>query len=181
MRKVIVSTYMTLDGRVDEIGEWAVAYNDDRAATYHSDLLRNSDGLLLGRNTYEIFAALWPSLGGVLPYIDKLNSMAKYVASTTLKDLAWENSHLIEGDVAEGVAKLKQQPGQDLVLYGCHDLMHSLVEHDLIDEYRLLVHPVLLAKGRSFLKDGAERVNLDLVDTTALGGGVTILTYQPVR
>ncbi|MBV9231015.1 MAG: dihydrofolate reductase family protein [Chloroflexi bacterium] len=88
---------------------------------------------------------------GELPYIDKFNSMTKYVASTTLKNLKWENSHLIEGDVAEGVARLKQQPGQDLVMYGCHDLMHSLVEHDLIDEYRILVHPVLLAKGRSFL------------------------------
>ncbi len=181
MRKVIVSTYMTLDGRVDEIGDWADAYNDDRAVKYHTDLMRNSDGLLLGRNTYEIFAALWPSLSGELPYIDKFNSMAKYVASTTLKDLKWENSHLIEGDVAEGVARLKQQPGQDLIMYGCHDLMHSLMEHDLIDEYRILVHPVLLAKGRSFLKDGAERVNLDLVDITALEGGVTIFTYQPVR
>lgn len=181
MRKVIVSTYMTLDGRVDEIRDWAIAYNDDRAVKYHTDLMMNSDGLLLGRNTYEIFAALWPSLSGELPYIDKFNSMAKYVASTTLKDLKWENSHLIEGDVAEGVAKLKQQPGRDLVLYGCHDLMHSLLEHDLIDEYRILVHPVLLAKGRSFLKDGTERVNLDLVNTTALPGGVTILTYQPVR
>jgi dihydrofolate reductase len=181
MRKVIVSTYMTLDGRVDEIRDWAVAYNDDRAVKYHTDLMMNSDGLLLGRNTYEIFAALWPSLSGELPYIDKFNSMTKYVASTTLKDLKWENSHLIEGDVAEGVAKLKQQSGQDLVMYGCRDLMHCLLEHDLIDEYRILVHPVLLAKGRSFLKDGAEPVNLNLVDITALAEGVTILTYQPVR
>ena len=181
MRKVIVSTYMTLDGRVDEIRDWAVGYNDDRAVQYHSDLLMNSDGLLLGRHTYEIFAALWPSLSGELPYIDKLNRMAKYVASTTLKEVAWENSQLIEGEVGEGVAKLKQQPGQDLVLYGCHDLMHSLLAHDLIDEYRILVHPVLLGKGRSFLKAGAKRVNLDLVDTTALAGGVTILTYRPMR
>ena len=181
MRKVIVSTYMTLDGRVDEIREWAVAYNDDRAVKYHTDLMRNSDALLLGRNTYEIFSALWPSLSGELPYIDKFNSMTKYVASTTLKDLKWENSHLIEGNVAEGVARLKQQSSQDIVMYGCHDLMYGLAEHDLIDEYRIMVHPVLLAKGRSFLKDGAQRVNLDLVDTTALAGGVIILTYQPVR
>ena len=171
MRKVIVSTYVTLDGRVDEVQDWVVPYDDDGAAKYHTDLLMNSDGLLLGRKTYELFAALWPSRSGEFPYVDKLNSMAKYVASATLRDLEWENSHLIEGDVAEGVAKLKQQPGQDLVMYGCHDLMHSLLEHDLIDEYRILVHPVLLAKGRSFLKDGAERVNLDLVDTTALAGG----------
>lgn len=181
MRKVIVSTYVTLDGRVDEIRDWAVPYDDDGGAKYHTDLLMNSDGLLLGRKTYEIFAAIWPSLSGKFPYIDKLNSMAKYVASTTLRDLGWENSHLIEGDVAEGVAKLKEQPGQDLVIYGCLDLMHGLLEHHLVDEYRLLVHPVVLGKGRSFFKDGAERVNLDLVDTTVIPGGVAILTYQPVR
>jgi dihydrofolate reductase len=181
MRKVIVSTYMTLDGRVDEIRGWALPYDDDAAAEYHADLLMNSDGLLLGRKTYEIFAAIWPSRSGELPYVDKMNSMTKHVASTTLRDLEWENSRLIEGDVAEDVARLKQQPGQDLVMYGCHDLMHSLLEHDLIDEYRVLVHPVLLGKGRSFLKDSAERVNLDLVDTTMIPSGVTILTYQPVR
>jgi dihydrofolate reductase len=107
--------------------------------------------------------------------------VAKHVASTTLKDLEWENSRLIEGDVAEGVAELKEQPGGDLVMYGCRDLMHSLSEHDLIDEYRLLVHPVLLGKGRSFFEDGADRVNLDLVDTTVIPPGVAILTYRPVR
>ena len=181
MRKVIVSTYATLDGKVDDIRDWAVPYNDDGAVKYHTDLLANSDGLLLGRKTYEIFAAVWPSLSGQFRYVDKMNSMAKYVASTTAGNLKWENSHLIDGDVADGVAKLKQQPGQDLVLYGCHDLMHSLLEHDLIDEYRILVHPVLLGKGRSFLDDGAKRVNLDLVDTTVISGRVSILTYQPVR
>jgi dihydrofolate reductase len=181
MRKVIVSTYVTLDGRVDELQDWTVPYNDDGVAEYHTDVLANSDGLLLGRRTYEAFAALWPPRSGELPYIDKINSMAKYVASTTLRDLEWENSQLIEGDVAEGVAKLKQQPGQDLVLYGCLDLMHSLLEHDLIDEYRLLVHPVVLGKGRSLFGDGAERVNLDLVDTTVISPGVAVLTYRPVR
>src|SRR5260370_7968165 len=141
MRKVIVSTYMTLDGRVDEIRDWAVAYNDDRAVKYHTDLMMNSDGLLLGRNTYEIFAALWPSLSGAFPYIDKYNSMAKYVVSNTLKDLEGENSHLIEGDVAEGIAKLKQQRGQDLVNYGRHGLMHPLSKHDLIDDAHTLLRP----------------------------------------
>ena len=147
MRKVIVSTYVTLDGRVDEVRDWAVPYDDDGAVDYHTDLLMNSDGLLLGHKTYELFAALWPSRAGEFPYVDKLDGMAKHVASTTLKDLEWENSQLIEGDVAEDVAMLKQQPGQDLVMYGCHDLMHSLLEHDLIDEYRILVQPVLLGKG----------------------------------
>lgn len=180
MRKLIVSTYATLDGRVDDIREWAVPFNDAGAVEYHTDLLANSDGLLMGRKTYEIFAAVWPSLSGQLPYVDKMNSMAKYVASTTVGDPSWDNSHLIKGDVADGVAELKQRPGQDLVLYGCHKLMHSLLEHDLIDEYRILVHPVLLGKGRS-LFDDAERVNLELVDTTVISGGVCVLVYQPVR
>jgi dihydrofolate reductase len=181
MRKVIVSTYATLDGRVDELQDWTVPYNSDAAVEYHTDLLKNCDGLLLGRKTYEIFAMLWPSKSGELPYIDKMNSMAKHVASTTLKDPKWENSHLIEGDVADGVATLKQQPGQDLVMYGCRDLMHTLLGHDLIDEYRILVHPVLLGKGRTFLEDDAKQVNLQLVDTTVIGSGVAVLAYQPVR
>jgi dihydrofolate reductase len=181
MRKVIVSTYVTLDGRVDEPRDWAVPYDDEGAAKYHTDLLMNSDGLLLGRKTYEMFAALFPARSGELPYVDRINSMAKYVVSTTLKDLEWENSHLIEGDVAEGVAKLKEQPGQDLITYGGHDLIHSLLEHDLIDEYRILLQPVLLGKGRSLLKDGMERIDLDLVDTTVIPSGVAILTYRLKR
>lgn len=181
MRKLIVSTNVTLDGRVDDVRDWALPYDDDEFAKYHTELLRSSDGLLLGRKTYEMFAAVWPSRSGESPVADPINSMAKHVVSTTLTDLKWENSHLVEGDVAEGVAKLKHQPGQDLIVYGSVDLVHSLSDHDLVDEYQLLVHPVLLGKGRSLFKDGAERVNLDLVDTSVVPGEVAILTYQPVR
>jgi dihydrofolate reductase len=170
---------VTLDGRVDEVRNWALPSDDDEFVKHHTDLLSHSDGLLFGRNTYEFFAALWPSRSGEFP--DRINSMAKYVASTTLKDLEWENSHLIEGDVPEAVAELKQQPGQDLIVYGSHDLMHSLLEHDLIDEYQLWVYPVVLGKGRSFFKDGMERMALDLVDTTVIPPGVAILTYQSQR
>jgi dihydrofolate reductase len=181
MRKVIVSTYVTLDGRVDEIQDWAVPYDDDEAAKYHTDLLMNSDGLLLGRKTYEIFGANSRARSGESPYIDRINSMAKYIASTTLKDLEWENSHLIEGDVLEAVAKLKQQPGQDLIVYGSHNLTLSLLEHDLIDQYQLWVYPVVLGKGRTFFEDGVKGMNLDLVDTTVIPPGVAILTYQSQR
>jgi dihydrofolate reductase len=181
MRKLIVSTYATLDGRVDEIQDWALPYDDAGTARYHDDLLANSDGLLLGRKTYEVFAAIWPPRSGKLPYVDKINSMHKYVASTTLRDLQWENSRLIEGDVAEGVATLKQQAGQDLVVYGGQELTHILLEHDLVDEYRILVSPVLLGTGRGLLKDGTRRVNLKLVDTTVIPPGVAVLTYQPTR
>jgi dihydrofolate reductase len=181
MRKVIVSTYSTLDGRVDELQDWTLPYNSEAAVDYHTDLLKNSDGLILGRKTYQIFAAIWPPKSGELAYVDKMNSMAKHVASTTLTDLGWENSRRIEGDVAEGVLELKQQPGQDLVMYGCRDLMLTLLERDLIDEYRILLHPVLLGRGRTLLSDGGKQVNLELVDTTVIHSGVAVLTYQPVR
>jgi dihydrofolate reductase len=110
-----------------------------------------------------------------------MNSIAKYVASTTLKDPEWENSHLIEGDVPEAVAKLKQEPGQDLVIYGSNDLMQTLLKRELIDEFQLWVYPVVLGKGRTFFRDGVERMPLNLVDTTVLSAGVAILTYQPQR
>ena len=181
MRKLIVSTYATLDGRVDELQDWVVPYNDDTSVVYHTELLKNSDGLLLGRGTYEVFAAIWPPRSGELPYIDKINSMAKYVVSGTLKDLEWENSRLIEGDVAGGVAELKRQPGQDLVMYGCPDLMQELAAHDLVDEYRVLVHPVLLGRGRTLFRDAGKRVDLELVDTAVTASGVAVLTYRPAR
>jgi dihydrofolate reductase len=181
MRKLIVSTYLTLDGRVDDLQEWALRPDTEDAVRYHTDLVAHSDGLLLGRRTYEIFAGLWPALAGKVAYADTFNRMAKHVVSTTLGQLDWENSHLVDGGVAEGVAALKGRPGQDLVVYGGLDLVHGLMEHDLVDEYRLLVHPVLLGKGRVLLGDGAGRVDLDLVDTTRLDGGVTVLTYHPAR
>lgn len=181
MRTLIASNYMTLDGRIDGVRDWSLPYDDEGVAKYHSDLLANSDGLLLGRSTYELFTALWPPRAGEVPYIDKLNSMTKHVASTTLTELAWENSHLIEGDVPAAVSRLKHQPGGDLIMYGCPGLMHSLLKHDLIDEYRILLQPVLLGSGRSLLAEGTDRLNLDLVDTTVIPRGVVILTYHPAR
>jgi dihydrofolate reductase len=179
MRKVIVSNSVTLDGRVDEVRDWALPGDDDEFVKHQTELLSHSDGLLLGRKSYEFFAAVWPSRSGEFP--DRMNSIAKYVASTTLKDLEWENSHLIEGDVLEAVAKLKQQPGQDLIVYGSHNLTLSLLEHDLIDQYQLWVYPVVLGKGRTFFEDGVKGMNLDLVDTTVIPPGVAILTYQSQR
>ena len=179
MRKVIVSNSVTLDGRVDEVRDWALPGGDDEFVRHQTELLDHSDGLLLGRKSYEFFAAVWPSRSGEFP--DRMNGIAKYVASTTVKDLEWENSHLIDGDVPKAVAKLKQEPGQDLVVYGSHDLTQNLLEHDLIDEYQLWVYPVVLGRGRSFFEDGVERMDLGLVATTVISPGVAILTYQPQR
>ena len=181
MRKLIVSTYMTLDGRVDAVQDWAPPYDDPDSVEYHTELMRHSDGLILGRGTYELFAALWPPRAGTVPYVDQFSRMTKHVVSTTRADLGWENSRLLEGDPVEAIARLKGQPGGDLVMYGCHDLMHSLLGHDLIDEQRILISPVLLGRGRSFLDDGAPRVDLELVDTVVKSSGIVVLTYRPAR
>lgn len=175
-RKVIVSSYITLDGKVDSLSEWVAPYDAEPVAAFHSDLLENSDGLLLGRKTYQAFSMIWPPRSG--GYSDKINSMAKHVATTTLTDLAWNNSHLIEGDVAEGVAKLKAQDGGDLVVYGGPTLIDTLKENDLIDEYRFLLHPVLFAKGRNLIMDGSRRADLELVEHRVIDPGVVVLTYR---
>ena len=177
MRRVIASNNVTLDGRVDEVRDWALPYNDEESVRYHTDLLSHSDGLLFGRKTYEFFAALFPSRSGELAYVDQINAMAKYVASTTLADLEWENSHLLAGDVPEAVAELKRQPGEDLVMYGGHELMHSLLEHDLVDEFRLWVYPVVLGKGRRLFQDGVELGALELLEERRLAGGIVYLRY----
>lgn len=177
MRKVIVSTYVTLDGVMDDPTAWSLDYFDDEAGKYATELLFGSGGLLLGRNTYESFVAAWPSRAGD-PFADKINGMPKYVASTTLEELDWENATLIEGDVPDAVAKLKEEPGQDLLIYGCRELMHSLLERDLIDEYRIWVHPVVVGSGRRLFKDGVDGFKLTLTDTKVLPSGVAIHTYE---
>ena len=181
MRKVIASTYMTLDGRMDDLQEWTAPHDSEAVARFHDDVLADCDGLILGRRTYEVFAVIWPARAGRLAYGDKINELPKYVASGTLTNLEWENSHLIDGDVAAAVTALKEQPGKDLVVYGGHALTQTLMSHDLIDEYRILLHPVLLGKGRSFFADAGQRVDLELVDSAVISRGVTVLTYRPVR
>lgn len=179
MRKLIVSNNVTLDGRVDDVLDWSIPGDDEDFVRRNIDLLTRSDGLILGRKSYEFFAAVWPSRSGEFP--DLMNGIAKYVASTTLEDPEWQNTQLIEGDVPEAVAELKEQPGKGLIVYGSGDLTNTLMRHDLIDEYRLWVHPVVLGRGSSFFEDGAERMDLELVDSTAIPSGVAILTYRPQR
>jgi dihydrofolate reductase len=179
MRNVIVSTYATLDGRVDELQDWSLAYNSEAMVDYHTALLKPSDGLLLGRRTYEIFSYLWPARAGELPYIDQLNAMAKHVASSRTTDLTWENSHRLEGEVPAAVARLKEGPGQDLVVYGSGSLTATLLRHGLVDEYRVLVHPVLFGQGGRLLPDGGPLTRLTLVDSAVIASGVVVLTYRP--
>jgi dihydrofolate reductase len=179
MRKLIVSNNVTLDGRADDVLDWSIPGDDVDFVKRNVDLLSQSDGLILGRRSYEFFAAVWPSRSGEFP--DLMNGIAKHVASTTLEDPEWQNTQLIRGDVPEAVGKLKEQPGKGLIVYGSGDLTNTLMAHGLIDEYRLWVHPVVLGRGGSFFEDGAERMDLELVDSTALPSGVAILTYRPQR
>jgi dihydrofolate reductase len=154
---------------------------NEEAASYAQDQLFASDGLLLGRTTYEGFAAAWPSMEEQEgDFAVRMNTLPKFVASTTLDEpLAWQNSSLIKGDVAQEVRKLKEQPGQDLLMYASAGLMRSLMPDGLIDEFRLWIHPVVLGSGERLFPEGVDMTDLRLVDTTTLRTGVVILAYRP--
>ena len=190
MRKLVVNTFMSLDGVMqspggpDEdptggftLGGWAVNYFDDEMMEQMSE--SGPYELLLGRGTYEIFAAHWPFDEG--PIADHLNSTRKHVASRTLRKVEWNNSTLIKGDVAQEVARLKQQPGQDIVIMGSATLVQSLMQVDLIDQYRFLVQPIIVGSGKRFFKDGMQSPSLKLVSSKTFDLGVVLLTYEPER
>ena len=188
MRKVVVSEFVTLDG-VMEDPSWTFQFSSEEQQKFKFDELAASDTLLLGRVTYEGFAAAWPNMmeqyGGprraeLGEYADMMNGYPKYVVSTTLEEpLEWNNSTLIVGDVAEEVSRLKQQPGKDILIFGSGDLANTLMRHDLIDDYRLMVFPVVLGSGQRLFRDGIDKTVLRLVETKTFGSGVVVLTYQP--
>lgn len=178
MRNVIASEYVTLDGVMEEPGAWSFPFWNDELAKYKYDELFASGALLLGRVTYQGFAAAWPTMTDTGDFGERMNSLPKFVASTTLDAVTW-NASLITGDVAEEVTKLKQQPGQDLLIGGSGDLVHTLMQHNLIDEYRLLVHPIVLGSGKRLFTDGIN-TTLRLVETKTFSSGVIALSYQPV-
>jgi dihydrofolate reductase len=187
MRKVIVNTFMSLDGVMqapggpDEDptggfthGGWAANYFDDEMMEQMAEA--DPYELLLGRGTYEIFAAHWPYDEG--PIADRLNSTRKHVASTTLEQVEWNNSTLIRGDVAEYVAALKDEDGPEIQVHGSPGLIQTLLEHDLIDEFRMWIFPVVIGTGKRFFGDGTAPGALKLVDSKLSKSGVTINTYE---
>jgi dihydrofolate reductase len=179
VRRVIVSTYVTLDGVMEAPEKWSLKFWNDEHAKYAHDQLFASDALLMGRVVYEGFADSWPSRRN--EFADRMNSLPKYVVSTTLDEAEWNNSTIIRENVAEEVSELKQQPGQDILMHGSAELMHTLKRHDLIDEYRLWVHPILLGSGKRLFREESAAKALRLVDTTTFSSGVVILSYQPAQ
>ena len=176
-RKLAATLFMSLDGVIEEPQKWSFPYWNEEIGKFKLEETLASDALLLGRVTYQGFAAAWPSSKDDEGFADKFNSMPKYVASKTLTKLDWNNSHLIKGDVAAGVAKLKQEPGQDIVIHGSPTLIRSLMPHDLIDEYRLLVYPLTLGRGKR-LFDESTQANLKLTESKTYGTGVVKLVYR---
>ncbi len=180
MRKVIVSEFVTLDGVIEAPDKWQFPFWNDETGKFKLDELFASDALLLGRVTYQEFAEAWPSMTDEEGFADRMNSLPKFVASTTLKEpLGW-NATLMKGNIAQEVSKLKQQPGQDLLISGGARLVHSLRQQDLIDEYRLLVYPIVLGSGKRLFRDGSS-TTLKLVETKTIGADVVLLTYQPAK
>ena len=180
MRKVVLSVYVTLDG-VMEAPEWSFQFWNEEAAKYAFDQLFASDILLLGRVTYQGFADAWPSMTDEEGFADRMNSMPKFVISTTLDEVEWNNTRLIKENVVEEISKLKQQSGQDILIYGSSDLVHTMMPHDLIDEYRIWIHPVVVGKGKRLFKDRSEKAVLRLIETKTFRTGVVVLVYQPER
>lgn len=185
IRKLIASLYVSLDGFAADSSErmsWVTDDFDEDITSYSLDELRGSDVLVLGRGTYEIMAAYWPSAGEEEgPFTELMNDIPKVVFSRTLKDedVTWKNARLAKGDLAEEITKLKQQPGKDIAISGSVNLVQALMKLGLLDELRLQVHPVALGSdGRKPVFEGVEKTNLNLVQATVLDSRVVALEYQ---
>jgi dihydrofolate reductase len=176
MRKIIESTLVSVDGVIGDPHIWVTDYFDSEAEAYALELLLASDAMLMGRRTYEFFAAAFPHRTG--DYGDRVNQIRKYVFSSTLKKADWTNSSIVNGEVAAEAAKLKQQDGKDLVVYGHGLLGHTLLEHRLLDELKLWIHPLFVGRGQPLFQEG-EKTSLKLGTTKTLATGVVVLSYKP--
>jgi dihydrofolate reductase len=176
MRRIIESTFVSLDGVIGEPATWASEYFDQEAQAEALEQLQASDGMLMGRRTYEIFSSQWPGLSG--PYAARLNEMPKYVFSSTLESADWNNTTIVHGDVVAEARKLKEEDGRDLIIYGHGQFGHTLLEHGLLDELHLAVFPLVVGKGQLLFRDSG-RIPLKLVASEARPNGVVGLSYVP--
>ena len=179
MRKVVAVELVSLDGVMESPEEWAFSYSNDEMEAANAKGMAASDALLLGRVTYEQMAAFWPEQPGGTPMVDYINSVRKLVVSTTLGEVGWNNSALIQDDVAEQIAWLKRQQGKDITIIGSATLVRSLLRVGLLDELRLMVHPLVLGRGKHLFEGAGEQEVLELVSSETFGTGVVFLTYRP--
>ena len=181
VRKVVAVELVSVDGVIEAPEEWAFSYSNDEMEEANTSGMAASDALLLGRVTYEALAAFWPHQPGGTPMVDYINSVPKFVVSETLEEpLEWNNSTLIEGNVAEEITQLKRQPGKDITILGSGALVRSLLRDGLLDELKLIVHPIVLGGGKRLFEEGGDQKALELVDSKTFGTGVLYLTYRPV-
>ena len=179
--RLVATEYVSLDGIFDEPGEWSFPYFNDEAMNFKSEELDTADAQLLGRKTYEGFAKAWPTMEGTGEFGVKFNSMPKYVVTSTLDKLEWTGSRPIKGDVIGEIRKLKQQPGRDLLLQGSGMLFNALMRENLIDLYKLMVHPIVIGHGNHLFAETGGHLKLELADTKHFSTGIVILELVPAR
>ncbi|MBA9050744.1 MULTISPECIES: dihydrofolate reductase family protein [Streptomyces] len=192
MRKIIICTFLTLDGVMQapggpdedtqsgfEHGGWQKPSSDDEVGAAIAGWYESCDAMLLGRKTYEIFASYWPTADPDNPFTGRMNHMHKYVASRTLTAAEWQNSTLLKGDVVDAVRELKASDGRDINVVGSGDLAQSLMRHGLVDEYRLTIHPVIIGTGKRLFADGAIPTALEPVSVSTTKGGTVVGVYRP--
>jgi|SRR5215469_11927857 len=185
MSKIVVSEFVSLDGVMDDPGGaegskhggWTFQFSSPDQERWKSDELFRADALLLGRKTYQGFAAAWPTMPGTGAYGERMNGLPKYVTSTTLSEMTW-NATLLKGDLGEDLAKIKQDTAQDILVFGSCQLVQTLHAENLIDEYRLMVFPLVLGSGKRLFGESDEKTTLKLVESTQFPSGVVVLTYQ---
>jgi dihydrofolate reductase len=183
VRRVIVSEFVSLDGVIESPDKWHFPYFNDEMGQAIGSAMAEADAMLMGRVLYEEWAAFWPNQDpDENPFAARMNDTPKYVVSTTLREpLEWQNSTLIGENVAEEISRLKQQPGKDISISGSGTLVQSLLRDDLIDELRLLVHPIVVSSGKRLFADEGDRKPLELVDSKTFSTGVVYLTYRPAQ
>jgi dihydrofolate reductase len=186
--RIVVTEFVSLDGVMEDpggsenfkYGAWSFAFNrGDEGDRFKLDEALSAEALLLGRVTYEGFAEAWPSREG--EFADKFNAMPKYVVSSTLESPEWNNSTVLTGDVADEVAQLREEKDGNIVVHGSARLAQTLIEHDLVDELRLMVFPVVLGAGKRLFGETSDKKTFRLVDSNVVGDGIAILTYQPAE
>ena len=181
MRKIVAGLFISLDGVVEAPDQWHFPYFNDEMGEAVQSQVEAGDTMLLGRKTYEEFASYWPQQGSEVEFAAHMNNTPKLVVSTTLDKLDWQNSTLIKGNVVEELSRIKQQPGKNINIIGSGTLVRSLLRDGLLDELHLLLHPIVVGKGKRLFPDGTEQQGLKVLESKTLSTGVLYVTYAPAQ